>query len=203
MLCGPSSDRELEIFSQVTGTAKLKKVQISYLWKHKEVPFLLLKTFMSIRCCFLWVHFPQDSFKWQTDLCAAPQGLHTRVSSRINWWGSLFILSFWKYHLSIPIIFWNVDINPADSPMRRFCYLFSPLRSVEPVLLCVFSITNMNWSVNEDASAVPDVGYTQLLASLPLYILNLWSLRRWKLMGYVTYYLPLPPVHQTVQGVWL
>lgn len=167
--------------------------------------FLLLKTFVSIRCCFLWVHFPQDSFKCQTDLCATPQGLHSHIISRISWCGFLFILFamhlfyFYTIILEIPLINSNYLLKGRYKYRYKyswsfsswFCSLFPLLRSAEPVLLCLSSITNMNWSVHEDAAAVPDVGCTQLLASLLLYILKLSSWRRWKWMGCVMHYLPL------------
>lgn len=141
--------------------------------------FLLLKTYVSIRCCFLWVHFPQDSFKCQTDLCATPQGLHTHVFSRISWCGFLFILLamhlFYFYTIILEIPFINSNYLLKGRYKYRIQLILQLL-----ALLCLSSLTNMNWSVHEDAAAVPDVGYTQLLASLPLYILKLSSWRRWK-----------------------
>lgn len=185
----------IENFSQVTGTAKFLKSSDFIPLETQGSLFLLLKAFVSIR-----VHFPQDSFRCQTDLCATLRDC-THVFQVEFWFSSYSVI------LEISLINSNYLLKCRHKYLWFFrccsCCLFSPLRSAEPVLLCVFSVTNMNWSVNEDASAVPDVGCTQLLASLPLYILKLWFLRRWRWMRCVMYYLPLVPVHQTVWRVWL
>lgn len=114
-LCAPSRDRELEIFSHVTRTAKLKKSSDFLPLETHRSPFPSAQDICEHQMLLPVSPFPTGFFPMTDWSLCYPSGTAHTCRKQNKWRGLLFILSVWKYHLSIPIVFRKTDINTADS----------------------------------------------------------------------------------------
>lgn len=160
---------------------------------------LQIEMYVSIRCCFLWIHFPWDSFQWESPPCY-PSG-NAYMCTKENTHTHLhIILTFWKHHFSIPVFFWRPDVLLVLQLI--FVLLFS---DVEPSLLCLLgrSVNEYLFARSYASHAGLSNACVQLLPSLPFHILR-WQAEEDKYQSDVLYFtFPIAPIYQAVKPPWL